>query len=111
MHAADGDEQHLGLERYLGTFVVFARNLYALFDFSILSSLRPVSTLMPCFLNERASSLDSPHPRAGRFSSNFDDRRVTAKLAYTLANSTPTAPEPMTIRDLGTLRVPGYGLN
>ena len=68
-----------------------------------LVTLVPVSTLMPCFLNERSSSAETA-------SSSTGTRRGSSSMIVTSlpkrrkidANSTPTAPLPMMAIDFGT---------
>ncbi len=69
---------------------------------STFSTLAPVLMSMPRFLKTRASSLLMSSSSAGTTRGRYS-RMVTSepKLRKMEANSTPTAPAPMTMRDLG----------
>jgi hypothetical protein len=70
--------------------------------FSILSTFAPEKTSMPRFLYWRSNSLEMSSSSTLTIRGSAS-RIVTSapKLLKTEANSTPTAPAPMTISDLG----------
>ena len=69
-----------------------------------LVTLVPVSTLMPCFLNDRSSSAETASSSTGtiRGSSSMIVTSLPKRRKID-ANSTPTAPLPMITIDFGNL--------